>query len=129
MELIRNEFKSWFSKQTGMEAKFDVYNTAFVTKPPKTSGEKICNTSCMGMWEAWQASREAELQRGQLLYADLVQRMTEMTIQHDDLLEMQNDHHRLVRELDVLLNGVDGAAPQASLCDLVAQLKAKGGAA
>lgn len=48
--------------------------------------------------------------------------------QRDDLLEVQNDHHRLVRELDVLLNGVDGAAPQASLCDLVAQLKAKGGA-
>lgn len=49
--------------------------------------------------------------------------------QRDELLEVQNDHHRLVRELDVLLNGVDGAAPQASLCDLVAQLKAKGGAA
>lgn len=32
------------------------------------------------------------------------------------------DHNRLVRELDVLLNGVDGAAPQASLCDIVAQL-------
>lgn len=46
-----------------------------------------------------------------------------------ELLEVQNDHHRLVRELDVLLNGVDGAAPQASLCDLVAQFKAKGGAA
>ncbi|MGU5729380.1 hypothetical protein ACV1DR_10660 [Aeromonas jandaei] len=46
-----------------------------------------------------------------------------------ELLDVQNDHHRLVRELDVLLNGVDGAAPQASLCDLVAQLKAKGGAA
>lgn len=32
-------------------------------------------------------------------------------------------HNALVRELDVLLNG-DNAAPQASLCDLVAQLKA-----
>lgn len=30
---------------------------------------------------------------------------------------------QLVRELDVLLNGVDGAATQASLCDIVGQLK------
>lgn len=49
--------------------------------------------------------------------------------ERDELLEVQKDHHRLVRELDVLLNGVDGAAHQASLCDLVAQLKSKGGAA
>lgn len=33
------------------------------------------------------------------------------------------DHRRLVRELDVALNGED-AAPQASLCDIVAQVKA-----
>lgn len=46
--------------------------------------------------------------------------------QCDDLLKVKEDHDRLVRELDVLLNGVDGAANQASLCDLVAQLKAKG---
>lgn len=31
------------------------------------------------------------------------------------------DHRRLVRELDVLLNG-DGAAQQASLCDVVGQV-------
>lgn len=37
-------------------------------------------------------------------------------------VEVHKDHKRLVRELDVLLNGVDGAAPQASLCDIVAQL-------
>lgn len=33
------------------------------------------------------------------------------------------DHRRLVRELDVLINGEDGAAEQASLCDIVAQVK------
>jgi hypothetical protein len=33
------------------------------------------------------------------------------------------DHRRLVRELDVLLNG-ENAAPQASLCDIVSQLAA-----
>ncbi|QET79844.1 hypothetical protein [Aeromonas veronii] len=49
--------------------------------------------------------------------------------ERDELLDVQKDHHRLVRELDALLNGVDGAAHQASLCDLVAQLKSKGGAA
>lgn len=33
------------------------------------------------------------------------------------------DHNRLVRELDVLLNGEAGAAQQASLCDIVAQIR------
>ena len=35
-----------------------------------------------------------------------------------------DDHHRLVRELDVSLHGEDGAAKQASLCDLVSQIQA-----
>lgn len=33
------------------------------------------------------------------------------------------NHKRLVRELDVLLNGEAGAAEQASLCDIVAQVR------
>ena len=33
------------------------------------------------------------------------------------------DHKKFVRELDVLLNGEDGASEQASLCDIVAQVK------
>ena len=40
--------------------------------------------------------------------------------------EVLADHRRLVRELDVLLNGQDGAAKQASLCDIVAQVKREG---
>lgn len=40
---------------------------------------------------------------------------------HDD--SDQADHDRLIRELDVLLNGVEGAARQASLCDIVAQVR------
>lgn len=36
--------------------------------------------------------------------------------------EMLTDHRRLVRELDVLING-ETAAEQASLCDIVAQLQ------
>ncbi|KAJ09081.1 hypothetical protein [Pseudomonas aeruginosa] len=40
-----------------------------------------------------------------------------------DYEEALVDHRRLVHELDVLLNGEDGAAQQASLCDLVAQVR------
>lgn len=36
----------------------------------------------------------------------------------------RREHADLVRRLDVALNG-DGAAPQASLCDLVAQFERK----
>lgn len=36
--------------------------------------------------------------------------------------EALEDFKRLTRELDVALNGEEGAAPQASLCDLVAQV-------
>lgn len=37
--------------------------------------------------------------------------------------EVEHDHRRLVRELDVTLNGERGAARQASLCDILAQVK------
>ncbi|MBV4524339.1 hypothetical protein KVG88_30155 [Pseudomonas sp. SWRI74] len=41
-----------------------------------------------------------------------------------DLIDsMRADRDRLVRELDVLLNGDAGAAEQASLCDIVAQVR------
>lgn len=40
-----------------------------------------------------------------------------------DYEEVLADHRRLVRELDVLLNGEEGAAKQASLCDIVAQVQ------
>lgn len=42
-----------------------------------------------------------------------------------DVAAVQMDHSRLVRELDVLLNGEAGAAKQASLCDIVAQVRLK----
>lgn len=47
---------------------------------------------------------------------------TKLTI--EDYKEVFEDHKRLVRELDVLLNG-ENAAEQASLCDIVSQLKNK----
>ena len=41
----------------------------------------------------------------------------------EDYEEVLADHNRLVRDLDVLLNGEDGAAKQASLCDIVSQIR------
>jgi hypothetical protein len=40
--------------------------------------------------------------------------------------EVLASHRRLVRELDVLLNGEEGAAQQASLCDIVSQVRLQG---
>jgi hypothetical protein len=40
-----------------------------------------------------------------------------------DYKEAHADKQRLVREMDVILNGEEGAAKQASLCDLVGQIK------
>lgn len=40
-----------------------------------------------------------------------------------DYEEAQVDKHRLLRELDVLLNGEAGAAKQASLVDIVSQVR------
>jgi len=45
-----------------------------------------------------------------------------MSIQGEMYEEALADHRRLVRELDVILNG-DGAAPQASLVDIVSQCR------
>ena len=42
-----------------------------------------------------------------------------------DCEEVMADQRRLVRRLDVALNG-GGAAPQASLCDVVGQVEAEG---
>ena len=40
-----------------------------------------------------------------------------------DYEEVLADKRRLVREIDVIINGEDGAAKQASLCDLVGQIR------
>lgn len=47
-------------------------------------------------------------------------------VKEADVQSILADHDRLVRELDVLLNGEDGAARQASLCDVVAQVRRDG---
>ena len=45
------------------------------------------------------------------------------TVTIADYEDVLADHRRLVREMDVALNGEEGAAKQASLCDIVSQVK------
>jgi len=42
----------------------------------------------------------------------------------EDYKATLEDHQRLVRKIDVILNGEEDAASQASLCDLVPQIRA-----
>lgn len=37
--------------------------------------------------------------------------------------ECMEDHRRLVREIDIMINGTEGAARQASLCDLLETIR------
>lgn len=37
--------------------------------------------------------------------------------------EVHEDHQRIVREIDVIINGEEGAAKQSSLCDLVEDIR------
>jgi predicted RNase H-like nuclease (RuvC/YqgF family) len=43
--------------------------------------------------------------------------------ERDALLEVQEDKHRLCREIDEILSGKAGMAKQASLCDLVGPIR------
>lgn len=40
-----------------------------------------------------------------------------------DYVQYSADVDRLVREIDVIINGEEGAAKQASLCDMIGQIK------
>lgn len=53
----------------------------------------------------------------------ILQELSDRSLTAEDYEDVLADHRRLVRELDVIVNGVDGAAQQASLCDLVGQIK------
>lgn len=59
------------------------------------------------------------------LSAPQVNQPAPVAVVMSDVAAVQMDHSRLVRELDVLLNGEAGAAKQASLCDIVAQVRLK----
>lgn len=65
---------------------------------------------------------KAGLGSGDRLATELANRL-DLSLEHPmDYEEVLADHKRLVRELDVLLNG-GGAARQASLCDIVSQVR------
>lgn len=49
--------------------------------------------------------------------------LEKVAMERDDYKEVLEDKRRLARELDVIINGEDGAAKQASLCDLLSQVK------
>lgn len=69
------------------------------------------------------AMRSIEVSRPhsiELEAAEEIERLRELVADHE---EVHDDHKRLVRELDLAFNGEHGAAPQASLCDIVGQLK------
>lgn len=68
------------------------------------------------------ADTESELREALSVLARAYRSARETTCSAADYEEVLADHRRLVRELDVALNG-DGAAQQASLCDIVGQVK------
>ena len=59
-------------------------------------------------------------EHGWVAAADRIDRLNGLLADYE---EVNEDKKRLVREIDVILNGEDGAAKQASLCDIVAQLR------
>lgn len=71
-----------------------------------------------GSWEHWVKKHQETILTA---LQSMEERGEGLTIA--DYEQCFEDHRRLVRELDVALNGEDGAAKQASLCDIVAQVK------
>jgi hypothetical protein len=53
-------------------------------------------------------------------YAVCDEAVRQVVSQYEDVL---TDHRRLVRDIDVIMNGEEGAAKQASLCDLGGQIR------
>jgi hypothetical protein len=67
------------------------------------NADAYCSESVQMAWYAWRARAAVEPKTGRWYAAE--------------------DIDRLVRELDVIINGEAGAAPQAMLCDIVGQLR------
>lgn len=105
-----------------------VWQTAMAHRRLTQAGVPTCNSECfLSVW-----GRVVELLRmnGLRLEGGLGEpikcvsdRQANENLTIEDYEEVLADHRRLVRELDVLLNGEEGAAKQASLCDIVAQVR------
>ena len=70
------------------------------------------------------ASLTEQLREERQWHAEKTRRVLELEGLVADYREAHADKKRLTRELDVALNGEDGAAPQASLGDLVSPARA-----
>lgn len=73
--------------------------------------------------ESQSGTDEDLAERASKLINDLIDAIKSERTRARDFEEVLEDHRRLVRELDVILSGADGAAKQASLCDLIGPAK------
>lgn len=73
--------------------------------------------------ELAQACTRVKSGQSDTLGADYMADILELIAAYRAHLEVFEDHDRLVRELDAALNGEANAAKQASLCDILAQVK------
>jgi len=122
----RHEEKRFGCGKQSMELKHLIALSKALTKP----SVKCTRCNDTGKWyggvdghleyECDHVERTAEE-----LYAKLMPKPSEAVdvnkLTVEDYEEVLKDHRRLVRKLDVLLNG-EGAAEQASLCDIVCQV-------
>lgn len=60
---------------------------------------------------------------GEDFFREYCQSVLEVVKERDELREALEDKRRLTRELDVAMHGEEGAAKQASLCDLISPAK------
>ncbi|WP_446727925.1 hypothetical protein [Pseudomonas aeruginosa] len=105
----RAAFEAWLAQ--AMSKKFE---PEFDLAKYEDSGEYRYSPAA-AYWKAWQA-------RAALAQPSPAQAEQPTA---DDYEEVLADHRRLVREMDVLLNGEACAAKQAMLCDLVSQVEAE----
>lgn len=68
-EKMREEFKDWHDKQTGLDVKFDEYGTAYCSKD-MTTENMLINSLSNATWQAWQASRSAQCIELPLAFSD-----------------------------------------------------------
>lgn len=114
--------------KVGERGTFDTTNGPYVRAADYEQVDKawtahlLMYAECIKERDHWKTVAEARgrdlLRNAQLLSGSA----DETTCSAADYEEVLADHRRLVRELDVTLNG-DGAAQQASLCDIVGQVK------
>ena len=100
---------------TPNEATAESYRAMLSAAPDASKGGKPWPGCCRGDSNGELAGLPTEIDR-------VLEEMTTIS----DYKKILADHDRLVRELDVLLNGETDAASQASLCDIVAQVRHEG---